>query len=64
MNAADDTRRLLKQRDRMLRDAFHGRNGLSMSDEQRAKYIETQERANFARMEERNRLAELRRRLG
>lgn len=49
MTAADDTRRLLKQRDRMLRDAYHGRNGLSMSESDREKYREMMARCAAAK---------------
>jgi hypothetical protein len=51
MNAADETRRLLKQRDKMLRDAFHGRNGLSMTEKQKAEHRAMMERARLARVQ-------------
>lgn len=45
----DETKRMLLERDRTLRDAYYGRNGLSMSEAQRAAYRESLARAKDAR---------------
>lgn len=49
MSNYSDTKRMLAERDRMLRDAYHGRNGLSMSESQRADYRAMMERVKAAR---------------
>jgi hypothetical protein len=59
MSAADETRHNLLNRDRMLKDAFLGRNGLSMSDGERERYREQQARAKEARRVMRANLARL-----
>lgn len=40
---------ILKERDRLLRDAYYGRNGLSMNENQRKDYKAMTERARMAR---------------
>lgn len=49
MVTSDDVVRGIKQRDAMLRDAYHGRNGLSMSEAERSRYREQQAAARRAR---------------
>ena len=49
MNAYAETKKLVAARDRVLRDAYHGRNGLSMTEEQKADYRAMMERAKAAR---------------
>ena len=43
-----ETKKMLKERDNMLRDAYYGRNGLSMSETQREKYRAMMHRAKVA----------------
>jgi hypothetical protein len=64
MSASSETRRLLKQQEKTLRDAYYNRNGLSMSDEQREKYRAQQTRAAEARRAMAARLAALQRGIG
>lgn len=49
MSAYAETKKLLAARDRMLRDAYHGRNGLSMSDKERAEYKAMMDRVRAVR---------------
>lgn len=49
MSAHSETKRLLASRDKMLRDAYLGRNGLSMSEKEKANYEAMMERARAAR---------------
>lgn len=49
MSTYHDAKRMLASRDKMLRDAYHGRNGLSMSESQRTEYRAMMERVKAAR---------------
>ena len=49
MGAYSETKKMLADRDRVLRDAYHGRNGLSMSEKERAEYKAMMDRAKTAR---------------
>lgn len=49
MGAYDDAKRMLRMRDKMMRDAYHGRGGLSMSERDRVEYRAMMERAKLAR---------------
>ncbi len=49
MTAYSETKKLIAARDRMLRDAYHGRNGLSMTEKERADYKAMMDRAKAAR---------------
>lgn len=49
MSAYTDTKKMIAARDRMLRDAYHGRNGLSMTEEQKSDYRAMMERTKAAR---------------
>ena len=44
-----EIRKAVRQRDKLLKDAYHGRNGLSMTETQRADYKAMMERARAAR---------------
>lgn len=50
MSAYTETKKLLAARDRMLRDAYHGRNGLSMTEKERVAYKAMMDRAKAARV--------------
>lgn len=49
MDAYDVTRKAIRERDKMLRDAYYGRNGLSMSEEDRANYKAMMDRVKECR---------------
>lgn len=49
MASSDDARRVIKERDALLRDAYRGAGGLSMSDSERSRYREQQAAARRAR---------------
>jgi hypothetical protein len=49
MNSYQATKKALAVRDRILRDAYHGRNGLSMTAEEREAYKAMMDRAKLAR---------------
>lgn len=50
-----ETRKQLQARDKLLRDAYYGRNGLSMTPEQRAEYKAMLDRIKAIRKIERGR---------
>lgn len=50
MTAYSETKKLIAARDRMLRDAYHGRNGLSMTEQERLAYKAMMDRAKAARV--------------
>lgn len=49
MSTHSETKRMLAARDKMLRDAYLGRNGLSMSEKARIEYKAMMDRARAAR---------------
>lgn len=64
MSASEDTRRLIGQKDKLEKDAFLGRNGLTMTDEQRERYKQMQLRVKAARRGMAAQLHDLQRRTG
>lgn len=46
---SDDIRAAIRERDKLLRDAYHGRNGLSMSKAERERYRAMMERVRAAK---------------